>query len=89
MSCLIARWLHLMPAYAAYGSQATHMVTNEALKERQAALVGDPGTDSSTKVDIPAEQTPTPLKTPSFRRNPQHGPEVHHMHGASPLLCMM
>ena len=40
---------------AAYGSEATHMVTEEALAERKAALEGDPGTDSAVKVDMPQE----------------------------------
>lgn len=38
------------------------MVTPEALNERKAALEGDPGTDSSTKVTIPAEHSPMPIK---------------------------
>ena len=40
---------------AAYGSDAVHMVTEEALAERKAALEGDPGTDSAVKVDMPQE----------------------------------
>ena len=43
--------------HAAYGSSATHMVTEEALAERTAALEGDPGTDNAVKVDMP--QTPS------------------------------
>lgn len=43
--------------HAAYGSSATHMVTEEALAERRAALEGDPGTDNAVKVDMP--QTPS------------------------------
>lgn len=39
--------------HAAYGSGATHMVTEEALAERKAALEGDPGTDNAVKVDMP------------------------------------
>ena len=34
------------------------MVTPEFLGERDAALQGDPGTDSSFKVNIPPERTP-------------------------------
>ncbi|DBB02982.1 TPA: hypothetical protein ACH3X1_013571 [Trebouxia sp. C0004] len=40
---------------AAYGSDAVHMVTEEALAERKAALEGDPGTESAVKVDMPQE----------------------------------
>ena len=43
---------------AAYGSQTVRMVTQEFLGERDAALQGDPGTDSSFKVTIPAERSP-------------------------------
>jgi uncharacterized iron-regulated membrane protein len=41
--------------HAAYGSSDTHMVTDEALAERRAALEGDPGTDNAVKVDMPQE----------------------------------
>ena len=38
---------------AAYGANATHQMTEEALAVRQAALYGDAGTDESFRVDIP------------------------------------
>ena len=41
---------------AAYGSNATHQMTEEALADRQAALHGDAGTDESFQVDIPPKQ---------------------------------
>lgn len=41
---------------AAYGSNATHQMTEEALAVRQAALYGDAGTDESFQVDIPPKQ---------------------------------
>lgn len=41
---------------AAYGSNATHQMTKEALADRQAALHGDAGTDESFQVDIPPKQ---------------------------------
>lgn len=50
------------------------MVTPEALNERKAALEGDPGTDSSTKVTIPAEHSPLPVKEPL--QKPQLASEV-------------
>ena len=45
---------------AAYYSETTHMVTEEASAERKAAQEGDPGTDSAVKVEMPQEPyTPT------------------------------
>lgn len=41
---------------AAYGQNATHQMTEEALAERQAALHGDAGTEESFAVDIPPKQ---------------------------------
>lgn len=46
---------HVLLANAAYGSDATHMVTEEALAERDAALKGDPGADMAVKVDMPPQ----------------------------------
>lgn len=40
---------------AAYGSGATQMVTEEALAEREAALEGDPGSDSAVKISMPQD----------------------------------
>ncbi|DBB15923.1 TPA: hypothetical protein ACH3X3_003297 [Trebouxia sp. C0006] len=52
MNVAIPAFLTILPPY---GSEATHMVTEEALAERKAALEGDPGTDSAVKVDMPQE----------------------------------
>ena len=42
--------------HAAHGANATHQMTEEALKDRQAALYGDGGTSQSFQVDIPPKQ---------------------------------
>ena len=57
MSSLSVQHANSFTWHAAYGSSATHMVTDEALAERKAALEGDPGTDNAVKVDMP--QTPS------------------------------
>ena len=55
----------LLRASAAYGSDATHMVTDEALAERDAALRGDPGTDLAVKVDMPPQPSMHQAKEPA------------------------
>ncbi|KAL0018676.1 hypothetical protein WJX77_002041 [Trebouxia sp. C0004] len=52
LNVLIVILLTILPPY---GSGATQMVTEEALAERKAALVGDSGADSAVKVDMPQE----------------------------------
>ncbi|DBA99141.1 TPA: hypothetical protein ACH3X3_011764 [Trebouxia sp. C0006] len=76
LNLLIPVLLTILPPY---GSSDTHMVTDEALAERRAALEGDPGTDNAVKVDMPqeasmhqaqpVEQPEQPLETRlTFRR---------------------
>ncbi len=50
------------------------MVTDEALAERQAALEGDPGTDSAVKVNIPQEPF-------SPKAEPAHSAPAQSAHG--------
>ncbi|KAL3150185.1 hypothetical protein ABBQ32_000044 [Trebouxia sp. C0010 RCD-2024] len=53
LNAVIVILLTILPAY---GSNATHQMTEEALAVRQAALYGDAGTDESFRVDIPPKQ---------------------------------
>lgn len=78
LSCITTPHVH-----AAYGQNATHQMTEEALAERQAALHGDAGTEESFAVDIPPKQ---PTKVSAF-------PLLHtlcwviHIHISNCALC--
>ena len=86
--------LSLFTWHAAYGSSATHMVTDEALAERRAALEGDPGTDNAVKVNMPQEASmhqAQPVEQPEQPLETRVGTSCscQKAHGSTALLLLM